>query len=412
MNILFIGCDYFSKRKGSELNFYHDMIPHLSKAFNKIIIVSINNCDNQIEEAGNVVIYNIKPIYFGNTRKWTDRNYSGKNFHRGLAAPIYKTITFIRHLIFIRSLINKYNIQVVHFMRILGFFPKLLKINTPCACITMTVPTHVDRGYPLHLIYHAIKGNILKAVDVVIPTTMATSDRLVNLGINKSMIKMIRWSSDKANITIKKDIVASLRRDLNLTNYSWIVLWSGPLQGTTEEDFLFSIEIAKKVISAQKNVLFVFTFKIDYRKSEYMAFENNNLKVIETSQEEFVSLLSISHLFLSPITNRNRTVAPPLTWIEAMMFSVPIVTTPVDGVDEIVRDNVNGIVGSDISNISKKIINTLKNNEKMKLFSEKAKERVTNEYNIKNIAKEYIQLWKKGVVNNENVSSKNKVSGE
>ena len=58
--------------------------------------------------------------------------------------------------------------------------------------------------------------------------------------------------------------------------------------------------------------------------------------VMETNRQEFDALQSLAALFLSPVCNRNRTVAPALTWIEMMQKGVPVLTTPVAGTEELI----------------------------------------------------------------------------
>ena len=82
-NILIYGCDFFSARKTSEINFWNDLVDRLAEYVDELAILSVNNRSIEEEKiADNVYLYNVKPHFLGNTGTWKDPEYSGRRFQR------------------------------------------------------------------------------------------------------------------------------------------------------------------------------------------------------------------------------------------------------------------------------------------------------------------------------------------
>ena len=62
----------------------------------------------------------------------------------------------------------------------------------------------------------------------------------------------------------------------------------------------------------------------------------------------------------------------PMCALEAMSLGLPIISTPTDGLVEIIEQNKNGFYSNSDEEISKKIINLLKNNDEYKKMSSNA----------------------------------------
>ena len=256
----------------------------------------------------------------------------------------------------------------------------------------MTVPTHVDRGFPLHYIYHQIKVKGFAGMDKLIVTTKATAKRLTGLGIDADIIEVIPWSAESK--LVQKSGDPEFRKRLTVAADAEIVLWSGPLQGTGGREIEYAVQVAHLVTRQTKKFHFVFAFKPDQLKADYFKTLNGNrcVTVMETDQAEFQELQNIAALFISPICDKNRTVAPPITWIEMMQRGVPVVTTPIDGVDEILENYESGIIAESEEDAAQAIIGIT--DVQLKTMKDKARRTVNEKYNIKSIAKSYTKLWK------------------
>lgn len=395
-NLLLFGCDLSRDRKASELNFWHDLTAYLSKDFSEIVIVSINNRNIRKEYIPpNITLYNLPPVYFRNNGDSTDKEYTGPRYHKLPLSVIYKTITLIRYRSVIRDIVEKHNIGIIHYVRIFGILNKVLKRKLSHVSFTMTVPTHVDRGFPLHYIYHQIKIKGFAGMNKLIATTKATAERLTGLGIDEENIEVIPWSAE--NNLAQKSGNPGFRKRLAVAPDAEIILWSGPLQGTGGREIEYAVQVAHLVTRQTEKFHFVFAFKPDKLKAEYFETLDNNkrVSVLETNQADFKELQNIAALFLSPICDKNRTVAPPLTWIEIMQRGVPVVTTPIDGVNEILENNESGIIAESEEEAARAIIGIT--DTQLDIMKGNARKTVNEKYNIKSIAKSYTKLWKEEI---------------
>jgi glycosyltransferase involved in cell wall biosynthesis len=236
------------------------------------------------------------------------------------------------------ELIVRHGVGAVHYMRIFGGFNRRLVRRHPDVAFTITVPTFVDRGYPLHRLYHAFRNRTYGAYDRVIATTEATARALRDSGL-AAPVEVIHWGTGTAPQLVMRHRPAG--RDAPIQ-----VLWAGPLQGTGRAEYAFALEVARRVTAHSDRFRFVFAFKPEKLTADLarLAADIAHCSVRETSKADFEQLRRHADLFLSPVCNGRRTVAPPLTWIEMMNSGVPVVATGVAGVDELVEHGRNGLV--------------------------------------------------------------------
>ena len=115
------------------------------------------------------------------------------------------------------------------------------------------------------------------------------------------------------------------------------------------------------------------------------------IKILESTRDEFLLLRDIADIFLSPICSKNRTVAPPLTWIEMMGSGIPIITTSVDGVDDIISHHYNGFL-VDKAEDTVELLFQLKDVDFLEVCRN-AQKTVNDEYHIEEISARYVDLW-------------------
>lgn len=394
INLLLFGCDFFPVRKTSEINFWNDMVDRFAHRFERVVVLSVNNRAVREEKLGqNVFLYNVPPCYLGNNMKWKDPEYSGSKYHKLPLSIVYKTYSLLHYLPMFELLVQKYQINVIHFMRVFGLLNGQLTKRYPEVLFSITVPTHIDRGFPLHRFYHTIKNLGLQSMDRVIPTSQATLIRLEELGIDEAKLSVIPWSLSVDESQILTDEIARMRSQLNVGAHDRVVLWSGPLQHTDSREFYYALEVARQANLQCKDFVFVFAFKPDKLKSEYReaAINIENIRILETNRPQFLALRESADVFLSPVCNKNRTVAPPLTWIEMMHCAVPVITTDIPGVDEIINHGENGFIVEGIEETVALLL-TL-DQRKLRFAGEKSASYVNEHYNLDNIAAQYSALW-------------------
>ena len=302
-------------------------------------------------------------------------------------------MTFIKYLQLFDELIEKHRIDVIHYMRVFGLLNKLLTSQHPDLLFTMTVPTHVDRGFPFHYPYHAAKKMGFQGMDKLIATSQATRERLLTLGVGPEKMEVIPWSSCLRSTAQGSPEENRLRQRLGIRNDAAIVLWSGPLQDTGEKEFRYSLEIANSIAKRCDLYHFVFAFKPDALKTAYLRLAAGipAVTVVETVPSIFDELRRQAILFLSPICNRNRTVAPPLTWIEMMQRRVPVLTTTVHGVDELIENGRSGFLVNGVVETADLLVK-LKASD-FRRAGECAKRIVESRYDLDDIARMYLEMW-------------------
>lgn len=397
-NILIFGCDFFPTRKTSEINFWNDMVEMLAGHFEQVVILSVNHREVDEEKlADNVWLYNVRPHYFGKGTSHKDPEYSGSKFQKMPFSIVYKTYSFLQYLPVFDRLIKKHDIGIIHYMRVFGLLNSKLTRKYPQLYFSITVPTHVDRGFPLHGIYHVIKNMALKPMDKIIATSDATRDRLEHLGIKRDLLEVIHWTISDHEKPVLQEGIDRIKAKYKIGDGSKVILWAGPLQDTGAAEFYFALEVAKKVVSQSKYFTFVFAFKPDKLKPEYGQAAKNvdNVYVIETGRNEFLGLRSLADLFLSPVCNKNRTLAPPLTWIEMMRLGKPVITTNVSGVNEIIIHGEDGFVIDTVEGIVTLLIGL--NEAEIHRAGEKASKAINDRYRLDGILSRYIALWQAGM---------------
>jgi glycosyltransferase involved in cell wall biosynthesis len=109
------------------------------------------------------------------------------------------------------------------------------------------------------------------------------------------------------------------------------------------------------------------------------------------SDELISKYLSASDIFIFPTLADNL----PNTLIEACACGVPCVTFDIGGCGEIVENDFNGLLIKpfDVKKFVEKTLYLLENTEKQKVFSQNCLIKVTNEYSIQKMSKNYDKLF-------------------
>jgi len=221
--------------------------------------------------------------------------------------------------------------------------------------------------YDLSLVY------CYKNYDFLVFFTDATRKRLHKLERIETKREVIKWGVSPLEYQekIRKKWV---RKKYSLDLSKKIVLWSGFISQVKEEDFLCAIKVARDVLKSKNNCQFIFCFKPSRVKEKYYSFENYGIKIM-TNISNFHEFLHCGDIFLCPIANSSKSLAPPLTWIEAMASGLPVMTTNVEGANEIVIDGETGYVSSNVDILSRKLLYVLENEKLLSHMSPEAQKK-------------------------------------
>ncbi|MDR3610646.1 MAG: N-acetyl-alpha-D-glucosaminyl L-malate synthase BshA [Ignavibacteriaceae bacterium] len=110
-------------------------------------------------------------------------------------------------------------------------------------------------------------------------------------------------------------------------------------------------------------------------------------------QEGLVEILSCSDLFLIP----SQSESFGLSALEAMACGLPVISSSVGGLPELVRHNETGFIAEigDVERMAKYAIDLLTNQKKYEMFSKKSRERAVNVFDISKIVPLYENYYKK-----------------
>jgi len=301
-------------------------------------------------------------------------------------------LTIVLYEKFIANLIKTLSIDLIHFMDNFGPAMPYLKKKFPDTKTTYAPATYSPRGkfYDWYLKYSFNK------LDRIFPFTRAYKQILSDLRIPEYKMEVIPWG-----IKLFKRSLSFKERDLIKKKFccrtsNLLFLWSGWLQQIQEKDFYYSIEEAKKITKRYQDIEFIFTFKPEIYQERYSFESRDRIRVI-TNVDDFGLLLEAADIFFSPVGEKNSTVSPPLTWLEAMARGTPIFTTKVRGVEELVLDGENGFIAKDFSDILYKTEEIRRSD--LNFISVNAKRFVGQNFNIKKTAVDYIKFWQKTVNN-------------
>jgi glycosyltransferase involved in cell wall biosynthesis len=286
---------------------------------------------------------------------------------------------FIRNIRDIRTTIKNEQIDIVHFVDNFGLAMPTMKILFRKPVVCASIPT-ARTG---NKFYDFILKTSYSNLDHIVAFTDFLKENLFRIGIDKEKISVIRWGA-----RIEKD-----RTIKSPNKEKKVLLWSGFLTQVREEDFLFAIDIAKKIVAATDKCRFVFCFKPHYFQKKYRAYESKNIEI--QPNLSYHRLIEKSDVFFCPIKNRNKIIAPPLTWIEMMLTGMPVITTQVNAVEEIIHNGVNGYACKDEQAMITCTLQLIEHDNLYLQMSANAARTVLEQYNLTSSSTQYQRLWER-----------------
>jgi glycosyltransferase involved in cell wall biosynthesis len=400
-NILLLGFGFYLRRISGDKNFWLELSKELSAELDKLVIVSVNSSPVKFEQEGNIYLYNVqRPLH----RKKDDERVLRFQFQKH-PLPweiLERTATLFKLIPFLKKMVKLHNIQVIHLMDNFGFSTGLVKTFFPNLGVYATAITYNMHNLPPSL-YSFYQKLIFGNLDKIVVSSQAYRERLMEHEVSSEKVEVIHWGVPFPNgpeRTHKK------RRKKHSSPKS--ILWTGFTQQIKEKSFNLTLSVAKSPLKGKSSPNFVFAFKPECFHKRYELFQDEHVQVMATSHQDFLKLLEEVDLLLAPLDNLRSTVAPPLTWIECMAMGVPIISTHAPGVDEIIKHNHTGFVAKTNQELGVLMEKVLEDEDLLSEVSRNAKEWVKQNYNLEQIAQDYLRLWRKDgrVI----LSSKNRIS--
>jgi glycosyltransferase involved in cell wall biosynthesis len=379
--VVFVGVGIFPHRVAGDKNFLLDLSTHLRAQDIPTSFVSIVNVEELPRAEGytfvNRVLHKRSDRYIKRDQAGTIIGY--RHSHGTGRTWIELASTLLAERAAIRTALRPYERAVIHWMDSSLMIPAL---RTVCGERHRYV-TSVFRYLPSSRPANAMRAMALRRTHRVFAGTEAARNRLIGDGCPPDRVVVQPWGCAAS---------PHQKRDLQSNSSQIRILWSGFLQQIGRRDLLRSLALAQRVRQRRPDIHFTFSLKPECFSDEFKAFEAPGIEVRAGSQS-FLAELQSFDAFLSPVSANDSTPAPPLTWLEAMAAEVPIITTSHPGIDEVIVDDVSGIVASDYEALEPRLLAPdLK--ARLRAMRRGARDQHSSRYDIHAVAVRYAAVYR------------------
>jgi len=288
----------------------------------------------------------------------------------------------IKCIIELNEIVRKYKIDIIHghdyktdiLAYILGLLnPKVHLVSTAHGWIADTLKGSLYKW--LHLI-------ILRRFKNLITVSQATKQVMVKSGINADKIRVVYNGIDEKHWN-RSDHHVSLRKEWRIPEDSIVVGTVGRIGN--EKDYFTFLNVAKVITDQIDNVFFVIVGEgKSNEKEELVAYaEKTGIrdKVIFTGyREDLLSVYKTFDIFLMT----SITEGLPNTMLEALSMGLPVVSTNVGGVKELMADGETGFLckSRDVVCLVDNTIKIIKSKELRESTSKAARARILNQFSF------------------------------
>ena len=392
MRVAFVGGGYFPSKMTSDKNFYLKLISQLHGRVDDVIVLSVNDQEEpfsyQKTPHGAVRVYNFKRPFHHNASARYYTQVDGVHAYHHRHGPVQEMAerfaTVIVHESRIKAIMTTHGIDLLYFMDNFGFGMRYLRWKLGVR--TVFVAANYD---PRGRLYNKLQKRFISDLDLIVTYSAAYKTILTAIGVDRRKIMLLHWGIDPAAFQpLDARAKEAARRQHGVPEGAALVLWTGYIQQIQEKDFYLTAAVAATVRQRRRDVEFVFCFKPETFKAEYKGAERLGVQVVSGSPD-FRSLLGASDFLMSPTYKLSSTVSPPLTWTESMAMGVPVLTTAVKGADEIIENGRTGFISPSYGTLEVDIDRILDGGVP-KAMAAAAMQKIRTEYNINNIATQFI----------------------
>lgn len=384
------GVGFFPHTVAGDKNFWIRMCPLLQERGARLVALSINDRTGISEMAGGTKLFNFKrSFHLGDPSRF----YSGdgtaidyKHKHHRAKDSLELLLTAMRNLRAIKSIVHSEGVQVVHFMDNTGPAMRFLKRRIPGVRFSNS-----QLRYNGGQMYESYIRSSMLGLDATVAYSESCRRQLIGAGIPEDRVSVIRWGVRPSETEPDPQMQQATRRRLGVREGESLILWSGYILHIQRPDFQAAIAAARRIAAKRDDCRFAFSFKPMCFDPEFKRLEAERVSVYG-DLAEFQNVLASADFFFSPSTRRDASVAPPLTWLEAMNYGVPIVTTAGSGVDEVVQHGRTGYLGDSMDELNGAFDAALGAPDR-EAVRRNCREMVGERFSILKSADEYVKLW-------------------
>jgi glycosyltransferase involved in cell wall biosynthesis len=228
----------------------------------------------------------------------------------------------------------------------------------------------------------SFRGALFDRSDMVFASSQTVANCIARIhNVKRQKIKVIYPPVDTILFAPAEKIIA--RSLVNLPEKAKVLLYMGNLRNSRfPEDSV--LQIVKDIIKETPDTLLLIIASESERniqralqileKVRNLNLRNNVRLIIKNlSDSEKSMIYNASDVFLYPSLASSHVIEPPLTIIEAMSCGLPVISSRVSSVDNIITNRVEGIIAEDISQFSERIPSLLADRELMMRLSSNAR---------------------------------------
>jgi glycosyltransferase involved in cell wall biosynthesis len=388
MRILFVGSRILPFRHAGDKSFWLDLFDSLQDLGHTIHALSVTY-DSPLPEAPSWCEF-VRPIPVPNP---LSGRYNPES--RWLAATnnyASKTVSFPRIWGALRRAEESFRPEVVHVIDNYGPVLATVRRKRAAPVFTASAPTY-DRRAALYDTWLRLS---FRPFDAIIPFSEAFARRLGAIGIHPGRVETIRWGIDPAALRPPGESERRESRErLGIGPDRIVAIWTGFIQQTSWRDFEFAYRVGELLRARTPGRFsFVFCFKPTHFRPDLLQRERPGVRVVGTTKE-FEDARRATDYLLSPIGGPRSTLAPPLSWLEALAMGIPILSTPIAGIEEVIVPGSNGWVVRTPEEAADRLEIDVESPERRQNMRTSARQSVLGRFSVDRAAHEYVRLWER-----------------
>lgn len=391
MHVLLIGVGYFPRRTAGEKNFFVDLAARLRGRLRDLSIVSVNDGPPgdvvQDTPGGPVRILNVRrPLHFGDPERFFHRaggTWSYHHLHGPRQEILERQLTLWRLGGRLGELVARGGVDVVHFMDNFGLGMGWLRTQLAGPAVTATALRYDPRG----AVYRLYLRRSFGGLDGVACLTDAYRRILERLGVAGDRLATLRWGPG-SEFEVSAARRAAVAARYGLAPGAPLFVWAGFIQQVAEASLRETAELARELTARVSDLHFAFALKPESWRDDFLGLAGERIHV-EHDLPDFPAFLARADCLVSPVVRTESTVAPPLTWIEAMALGTPVATTAALGVEEAVIHGETGVVAGTTAALAGPLLELLTERPRLAALGERAAALARSRFDLERIADGY-----------------------